>query len=132
MDKEPVNKTQEQKSHLLSYLIEEAKRLAKEKEQLIPSTKRKMKKKIYKWFLIGIGAILLILIITNPSNESYTQYLRANGCRLDETKEYHVQPYWGRESNYFIFSKYKYNDGYDVSRGRKEHFGILGNFYELE
>lgn len=93
-----------------------------------------MKKKIYKWILIGIGAILLILIVTNPSSNRYDEYLKANGFKLEGITNDYTQedthPYWGRASNYFIFSTFKYNDGsYGYIPDR--HVGILGNFYEL-
>jgi len=89
-----------------------------------------MKKKIYKLIIIGIGAILLILIITNPSKEKYTEYLITQGCYMG--KEEGPVAYWGRERNYFIFSIYTYHNEYPFSFESRKDIGILGNFYSLK
>src|ERR1700750_3265887 len=68
-----------------------------------------MKKGLYV-----IGAIILILIITNPSVKAFKDYLgHGNEGGLS------------RQANFFIFSIYL-NWGNSA-----EYFGIAGNFYQI-
>jgi len=91
-----------------------------------------MKKKIYKLIIIGIGAILLILIITNPSKEKYTEYLTTKGVYLGSAGS---RSYWGRESNYFIFSIFSFHNGETLDSPffyTRKDIGVFGNFYSLK
>ena len=96
-----------------------------------------MKKKIYKWILIGFGAILLILIITNPSNSGFKEYLSSQGYQMDnKTLKDESDFSYGRENNYFIFSYFKYTYGVgayeEYHKISKKYFGVFGNFYECK
>jgi len=70
-----------------------------------------MKKK----YVYVIGAIILVLVITNPSYSSFKAYLGDEEARTSDTR---------RTTNLFICSKYSAND--------RNFFAIAGNFIELE
>jgi hypothetical protein len=68
-----------------------------------------------KWGLISIGAILALLALTNPSNKSYTEYLRTNryktepySYKTEYLAEYECSPFYGKRNNYILFSTFKY------------------------
>jgi len=90
---------------------------------------------------IIIGGILLILIITNPSNSSFEKYLNIKGYETQNFTMQHTfagelyskrtNNSFGRSSQYFVFSIFEYtNKNRDVSF-HKKYIGILGNFFEL-
>jgi hypothetical protein len=63
-----------------------------------------------KKLLIGLGVILVIMLITNPSIKDFEEYENSRNVK--------------REYNFFVCSIFKhYNDRY---------LGILGNFFELK
>ena len=102
-----------------------------------------MKKKIITKILWGFAGIVIILILTNPSNTAYTEYLKSNGFKTEtyypeshpggagrvDAPEISYKPYWGKRINYLIFTTFKYNDGCSANYFRN-HTGILSNFYE--
>jgi hypothetical protein len=67
-------------------------------------------KKIYYWLI----AILLLLIITNPSSKSFKDFIGCSEC-AGLTKPY----------NFFVCSIYEY-------KYHGEYFGILDNFILTE
>lgn len=80
-----------------------------------------MKKKITQWSLISAGVIFLILLLTNPSNKSYTEYIISNGYKTESYKvqihspeagfisdEYECKPFWGEKNSFLILSTYEY------------------------
>jgi hypothetical protein len=66
-----------------------------------------MKKKV----LYVLGAILLVLIITNPTLKDYKDFKGSNG-------DFHPR----RISNFFVCSVYV---------GAGKYLGVLGNFYKI-
>lgn len=95
-----------------------------------------MKNKKSRNILIIIGGILILLAITNPSKESFEDYLKTGilqsigkyereGNMLYGTEH---KIYWGRESNFLIFSFY----GLHTAIDDKTYIGILGNFFRLD
>lgn len=98
-----------------------------------------MKKKTW---LIIISIFLFILIITNPTVNRYKEYLNSNGGK---TENYNYESYdlstnsailthtnitCGKEYNFFIFSVFKYQTGYEGKFIK--HIGIFGNFIEIK
>lgn len=83
-------------------------------------------------FLTSIGLVLLILMLSNPSNSRYTDYLRANGkpLSLKEAHGYYERstPQWGKDQNYLFFSIFKYHS---PSHDEITHIGVFNNFYLL-
>jgi len=76
--------------------------------------------------LYAIGALLLLLIITNPGVKEFRSYLH-------ESRE---NPIAGRDANFFIFSIYSnigdYVDSPHNGHGiRFRYLGICGNFFSL-
>jgi len=80
-----------------------------------------------KIFLV-IGSILLILIITNPNNGDFKNYLIAKGNNRNSVEKIKG----GRVLNFFLFSIY------EINRGKNYNYptalrciGILDNFIVL-
>ncbi len=76
--------------------------------------------------LYGIGAIVLILIATNPDPNDFKSYLHQN-AQNDPA---------GRDWNFIVFSIYSnYGDYLDSPRDghqiKYSYIGILGNFFTL-
>ena len=76
--------------------------------------------------LYTIGALILLLIITNPGIKEFRSYLHEN-------KE---NSFSGRDANFFIFSVYSNIGDYaDSPRNtysiRFRYLGIFGNFFPL-
>lgn len=79
---------------------------------------------------IAIAAVVIILVITNPSEKEYENYLQANTecIRLHEN---------GRVTYYGLFSIFKYKCtgkqylSYDATKSGR-HLGVFKNFYELD
>ncbi len=80
-----------------------------------------MKNAIAIWSLIFLVLIILAFILTNPSNNSYTDYLRSKGYRLESYKvlinsahfeyardEYECKPFWGKLDSFLILSTFEY------------------------
>lgn len=101
-----------------------------------------------KIILIVLGSILVILIITNPSNSRFKEYLNSQGFKTDIDKNseegYYSVCSYGKENNYFIFSYYRYTyrtksmneEGDKLEKEiepdiTKKYFGIFGNFIEI-
>jgi len=96
-----------------------------------------IKSKTTKRVQIIIGIIILILVLTNPSNTEYSDFLKVNRYQIDKYygEEYYDEygdlkhsyiPTFGRKRNYLIFSTFQYHDGKSTI---KHHIGILSNFY---
>ncbi len=83
-------------------------------------------------FLTSIGLVFFILMLSNPSNSRYTDYLRANGkpLSLKEAHGYYERstPQWGKDQNYLFFSIFKYHS---PSNNEITHIGVFNNFYLL-
>jgi hypothetical protein len=76
--------------------------------------------------LYTIGALILLLIITNPGVKEFRSYLHEN-------RENSIA---GRDANFFIFSTYSNIGDYVDSPHNGYHMkfryiGILGNFFSL-
>jgi hypothetical protein len=76
--------------------------------------------------LLTTGAILLLLIVTNPGIQEFKSYLH-------EGRENSIS---GRDANFFIFSIYSDIGNYVDSphnghSTRFRYIGILGNFFSL-
>ena len=80
-----------------------------------------MKNAIAKWSLIFPGLIILAFILSNPSNNSYTDYLRSKGYKLESSlvqiksshfdyarDEYECKPFWGKLNSFLILSTFEY------------------------
>jgi len=107
-----------------------------------------MKKKVKKWGLTCLVGIILLLILTNPSNTQYTEFLKSKGFKLEiyypdygespgpyyeNGKKPYFEPFWGKRFNYFIFSTYSYQVKYGGNYTFiKCHVGILSNFFETK
>ena len=96
-------------------------------------------KRILKFFYLTIASIVLILIITNPSPKKFKENLPVITkvpnvfFRVKESAQYIT---YGRQKNYFVFSKYYVHFALPPSKSRilKENYkvlGIFGNFYIL-
>jgi hypothetical protein len=119
--------------------------LKQERKTIIePKSKKKIRTKL---ILVIVLSVIVILIITNPTNKLYTEYLKANMFVLEpysrDGYDEDLKPNWGIRYNYIIFTTFKYNDGlhnyyynsqsekYSGSIFYRNHIGILSNFYEL-
>jgi hypothetical protein len=94
-----------------------------------------------KYILIALIAIIIILLITNPSYKKFEQY--TSDIELTHHYDNSViihKAIRQRISNYFIFSTYRirwidYNDTEDdfqynaIPKKYQTYLGILGNFY---
>ena len=104
-----------------------------------------MKGKMTSRILIIIGGIIILLILTNPTNKQYTEFLKTNGYEL--SRHYsssggdYFEPFYGKKFNFFIFSTFRYQEGkpyvnYIPSEEavikRSLHIGVLSNFWELK
>ncbi|WP_158826584.1 hypothetical protein [Mucilaginibacter lacusdianchii] len=65
-----------------------------------------------------IAAILLVLVVTNPSIREFESHEKGGHANASE---------FGRIHNYFICSIYQSNN----ADYRRKYFAILGNFYEI-
>lgn len=83
-----------------------------------------MKRKV----LYAIGALILLLIITNPGIKEFRSFLHES-----ESRENAIS---GRDANFFVFSIYSNigdyvdspHDGHNI---RFRYIGIFGNFFSL-
>lgn len=94
--------------------------------------------KITKRVQIVFAIIILILVITNPSNEEYENFLRVNRYEIEtyySSYSYYYRgtyerekfiPLYGKSRNFLIFSTFQYYDGINTT---KYHIGILSNFF---
>lgn len=79
-----------------------------------------------KFILIVFCGIIFILITTNPSNNRFKEYLNSKGKSEFSLPIRHREFFpFGRESNYFIFSTFRYGDD-------EKYFGILENFIPIK
>lgn len=80
-----------------------------------------MKKKLTLWGLILLGAIILALSITNPSDKSYSAYIISKGYITESYRvqihspeagmiadEYECKPFWGKQNSFLILSTFEY------------------------
>lgn len=68
--------------------------------------------------LIVFGAIVLVLLITNPTLKDFQE----------SGHNYNSSTYTLREANYLLFSKYRC----ERHGGGKTYWGVLKNFYETD
>jgi tetratricopeptide (TPR) repeat protein len=89
-----------------------------------------LKKKV----LIGLGMFLLLMILLNPSNERFTDYIRSRGFNTKQSRYEFENPSWGRKNNYLFFSIYIYNSSSDKKsrNSGSKYLGIFNNFIYLE
>ena len=77
---------------------------------------------------VGIGIIILILIITNPSEQQFKQYALLEEFNFQYNEDRFIAC---RTTNYFIFSKYSwFRVGNGMGSG--QYIGFLGNFYKTD
>lgn len=62
-------------------------------------------------------AILIVLLLTNPSRSNFASYLHSSSVE-----------YIGRDKNYFIFSIYSIR----IENIIKRYYGVFGNFYLID
>jgi hypothetical protein len=80
-----------------------------------------MKKQITLGALFFLGVVILGLLLSNPSNKSYTDYLKSKGYKLESYKvqihspdagylsdEYECKPFWGKMNSFLILSSCEY------------------------
>lgn len=83
-----------------------------------------MKYFFIKWrkqFIYSIAAVLILLIVTNPSLKAFKEYY-GMPSRLSGDISY------SKNRNYFIFSKFSIDESNEPTR---MYLGILGNFFKL-
>lgn len=119
--------------------VNESHKSAVEKEKIIkpttiyinPSLMKKMKLKI------TFSAIILILIITNPTNNDFKNYLQGSyGINVSENNDTNMKYPFGRTKYYFFLSIYKYSelkkeDGEYKIEKSKTYLGIFKNFFQV-
>jgi len=81
-----------------------------------------------KKFQYTLLILITILVLTNPSNESFKHFLYAKFGNSFSRNLNDGDATYGRQSNFFLFSIYTYNK--DGDRGNK-YIGIIGNFFSL-
>ena len=90
-------------------------------------------------YLLAIPSILIvILILTNPSNKTFEENLpiitKLPNIAFHNEKTAQFFTY-GRQSNYLIFSIYTVDVNFFTLEDKSTHhkvIGILGNFYKIE
>jgi hypothetical protein len=100
-------------------------------------------KKIVKISISTIGIILIILIVTNPTNRNFAEFLHSKSVPIAEDP-LKVQYRYGRHKNYLIFSIYYYNcyqakkrksifgEYYmDYGKSCERYFGVCKNFFKI-
>lgn len=89
-----------------------------------------LKKKV----LIGLGMFLLLMILLNPSNERFTDYIRSRGFSTKQSRYEYENPSWGRKNNYLFFSIYSYNSSSnrESRNSSSKYLGIFNNFIYIE
>ena len=83
-----------------------------------------LKLKINRKIAVVFAALVIVLIVTNPSRNNYFDYL---GYSKEDEDYLSVK----RETNFFVCSIYSYKRG-ESEESRVKHFGILGNFFQIE
>lgn len=78
-------------------------------------------KKVKRFFLY----LLIVMILTNPSMQSFEGFIDKSIVGQHRVKEYFPR----RISNFFVFSFYEYKqiDGFDSF----VYFGFMSNFFEI-
>lgn len=90
-----------------------------------------------KVFLIALGLVFALLLITNPSQKSFTNALPAlTGLPNNYFTGDKIVSSFGRESNFILFSIYKVKVdhlNYGVHYyANSRYLGVMGNFYLIE
>ena len=102
-----------------------------------------MRKVNYRWVLLGMICLLLVLILTNPTRGRMRKHLKAEGMHTDKGVGYWhcedcnekyptvITTYYIKQEDYIIFSIYIYTSITDTgSIERTYYFGMLYNLFE--
>lgn len=76
--------------------------------------------------LLFVGAVIAILVITNPTNSDFDRYLRAKG--------FAESVHGGRVNYFFVCSIFEVNFRYGRNNENNRNikfFGFLGNFIKI-